>query len=97
MHRNRCDDSRRQVDRWTLRWCKHSTGGRLDDGNFADEDTRCGAWEDLGKDGADRQAPSVSDDDVVTAGRPAHMRVWAGVGAELGRSRRKLSTMIFLI
>jgi hypothetical protein len=72
-------------------------GGRLDDGNFADEDTRRGAGEDLGKDGADRRAPSVSDRDAVMAGRLAHMRGWAGVGAELDRLRRKRSTMIFLI
>jgi hypothetical protein len=67
-----------------LRWCKHSTGGWLNDGNFAGEDTWRGVGEDLGKDGADSQAPSVSDGDAVTAGRLAHMRGWAGVGAELG-------------
>jgi hypothetical protein len=72
-------------------------GGRLDDGNFAGEDTRRGAWEDLGKDGANRQAPSVSDCDAVTAGRPAHMWGWAGVDAEMGRPRRKQPTMIFPI
>jgi hypothetical protein len=40
--RRRCDGSRRQVDRWALRWCKHSTCGRLDDGNSAGDVTR--AW-----------------------------------------------------
>jgi hypothetical protein len=83
-HCNQHDGSRWQVDKSTLRWCKHSTGGRLDDRNFASKDTRRGAGEDLGKDGADRRTPSVSDRDVVMAGRLAHMRGWAGVGAELG-------------
>jgi hypothetical protein len=34
-----CDGSRRQVDRWALRWCEHSTCGRLYDGNSAGDDT----------------------------------------------------------
>jgi hypothetical protein len=29
-------------DRWTLRWCEHSTGGRLDHENLVGEDTQ--AW-----------------------------------------------------
>jgi hypothetical protein len=81
--------------RWTLRWCKHSMGRRLDDGNFAGEDTWRGAGEDLGKDGADRWASSVSDGDAVLVIRPTHMRGWAGVGTELGRPRRKRPMMIF--
>jgi hypothetical protein len=84
-------------DRWTLGWCKHSTGGRLNNGNFASEDTRRGAGEDLGKDGADRRALSVSDGDAVMADRPAHMRGWAGVGTMLGRPRSKWPTTIFPI
>jgi hypothetical protein len=47
--RRRCDGSRRQVDRWTLRWCEHSTGGRLDDGNLANEDMWARSKGDWGK------------------------------------------------
>jgi hypothetical protein len=85
------------VDRWKLRWCKHSTGGRLDDGNFVSEDTRREAGEDLGKDGADRRALSISDCDTVMAGRPSQMRGWARVGTELGQPQRKWPMMIFPI
>jgi hypothetical protein len=48
---------------------------------FAGEDTRRGAGEDLGKDGADRRASSVSDGDAATAGRPTHVRGWAGMAS----------------
>jgi hypothetical protein len=48
-------------------------GGWLDDGNFVSEDTQHRAGEDLGKDGANWWAPSVSDGDAVMAGKPAHM------------------------
>jgi hypothetical protein len=34
----RGDGSRRQVDRWTLRWREHLTCGQLDDGNSASDD-----------------------------------------------------------
>jgi hypothetical protein len=95
--RRTATDATAHDGRWTLRWCKHSTGGRLDDGNFADEDTQHGAGEDLGKDEADRRAPSVNNGDTVMAGMLAHMRGWAGVGAELGRPQRKRPTMIFPI
>jgi hypothetical protein len=43
---------------------------------FAIEDTRRGAGEDLGEDGADKRAPSVSDGDAVTARRPSRARRW---------------------
>jgi hypothetical protein len=56
-----------------------------------------GAGEDLGKDGVDKRASHVSDDDAVMAGRPAHAQGWARVGAELGRPLRKRPTMIFSI
>jgi hypothetical protein len=45
--RRRCDGSRRQVDRWALRWCEHLMCGRLNDGNLTDDDTRArgrGDW-----------------------------------------------------
>jgi hypothetical protein len=45
---------------------------------FADEDTRHGAGEDLGKDGADRRDSSISNGNEVMAGRPAHTRGWLG-------------------
>jgi hypothetical protein len=48
---------------------------------FAGEDTWRGAGEDLGKDGADRRASSVSDGDAATAGRPTHVRGWAGMAS----------------
>jgi hypothetical protein len=35
--------------RWTLRWCEHSTGGQLDDGNLVNEDTRARSRGDWGK------------------------------------------------
>jgi hypothetical protein len=34
------------------------------------------AWEDLGEDGADRRASSISDGGVVTAGNPARAWRW---------------------
>jgi hypothetical protein len=36
-----------------------------------------GVWEELGQDGPDRWAPSVSDGGTVMGGRPAHGRRWA--------------------
>jgi hypothetical protein len=47
--RRRCDGSRRQVDMWTLRWCEHSTGGWLNNGNLAGEDTPARSRGDWGK------------------------------------------------
>jgi hypothetical protein len=85
------------VNRWTLRWCEHSTGGRLDDGNLAGEDTQALSMGELGEDSPDRWAPSVSDSGTVMGGRSAHARRWAGVGAELGRLQRKRPTLIFSI
>jgi hypothetical protein len=49
---------------WTLRWCEHSTGGRLDDRNLASEDWRARSKGKLGEDGPDRWARLS-----VTAGR----------------------------
>jgi hypothetical protein len=43
---------------------------------FAIEDTRHGAGEDLEEDGADKRAPSVSDGDAVTTGRPTRAPRW---------------------
>jgi hypothetical protein len=45
---------------------------------FASEDTRRGVGEDLGKDGANRWAPSVSDGDAVSSGKLAHAQGWLG-------------------
>jgi hypothetical protein len=74
-HRNRRDDSRWQVDNEVLQ----ALDGWPDrQREFADEDTRRGAGEDLGEDESDRRAPSVSDGDVVTAGKPTRARRWAG-------------------
>jgi hypothetical protein len=72
--RRQCDGSRRQVDRWALRWCKHSTCGRLDDGNSVGDDTRAWRGGESGEDDPDRWAPSISDGVTVTGGRPAHAR-----------------------
>jgi hypothetical protein len=47
--RRRCNGSRRKVDRWALRWCEHSTCGRLDDGNSAGDDTWARSRGDWGK------------------------------------------------
>jgi hypothetical protein len=47
--RRRCDGSRRQVDRWTLRWCEHSACGWLDNRNLASDDTRARSRGDWGK------------------------------------------------
>jgi hypothetical protein len=45
---------------------------------FVGEDTWRGAGEDLGDDRAHRWAPSISDGDAVTAGKPARTRRWVG-------------------
>jgi hypothetical protein len=83
--------------RWTLRWCEHSTGDRLDDGNLACVDTRVWSRGNWGK-----MAPTGGPHLLATtvwewAGRPTRARRWAGVGVELGRLRRKRRTMIFSI
>jgi hypothetical protein len=75
--RRQCDGSRRQVDRWALRWCEHSMCGWLEDGNSAGDDTRARSRGGLGEDDLDRWAPSVGDGGVVTGGKLAHMRRWA--------------------
>jgi hypothetical protein len=61
-----------------------SPRGRVEEGEF-------------GGKRADRRAPSVSDGGEVMAGGPARTQRWAGVGAELGRPRRKQPIMIFPI
>jgi hypothetical protein len=53
---------------WTLRWCEHSTGGQLGDGNLPVR-TRGLKQERIwgGGDGDEKRAPSTSDGDTVTA------------------------------
>jgi hypothetical protein len=49
----------------------------------------------LGEERADRWAPSVSDGGAVMGWQAGHAQRWAGVGAKLGRPRRKWPTMVF--
>jgi hypothetical protein len=53
------------------------TGGRCNGGNCGGNASERAAGENLGEDDPDRWAPSVSDGDVITEGRPAHARRWA--------------------
>jgi hypothetical protein len=67
---------------------------RLEDGNLAGNNT----WErsgGLGEDGPERWASSASDDGVVTGGRPAHERSWAGGQRDVGPTRRKRPETLF--
>jgi hypothetical protein len=49
----------------------------------------------LGEDGPERWASSASDDGVVTGGRPAHERSWAGGQRDVGPTRRKRPETLF--
>jgi hypothetical protein len=47
--RRRCNSSQRQVDRWALRWCEHSTCSQLDDENSAGDNMWVRSRGDWGK------------------------------------------------
>jgi hypothetical protein len=88
MPRRTVADAMAHDGRWTLRWCKHWTGGCLDDRNFAGVDTRArrrGAGEDLREDEADRRAPSVNDGGGAGNGNmPLMHEIGVGGTAALG-------------
>jgi hypothetical protein len=67
------------VDRWRLRWCEHSTGGRLDDRNLAGEDTQAWSRVGLGEDSPDRWVPSDSDE-LTRGDGLGSVTSWAGRG-----------------
>jgi hypothetical protein len=66
VHCSRRDGSRRQVNTWGFLWYRVVMGGHPIAGNLDGEDTRAWSRGNLGEEGADRWAPSVSDSGAVT-------------------------------
>jgi hypothetical protein len=92
-HHSRRDGSRRQARTWASLWCGVVTCGWPVAGNLAGvtmQATRGGKiWGKRKLTGGPRLSATTSSNGL------AHMWRWAGVGAELGRPRRKRPTMIF--
>jgi hypothetical protein len=86
-HRNRHDGSRRQANTWATLWRMVVTGGRPVAGNLASEDTRGRSRGNLVEEGANRQAPSASDDGVVM-GWQAGLERGDGLGSTLSWAGR---------
>jgi hypothetical protein len=87
-HHSRRDGSRRQVNTWAYLWRGVVTGGQPVTGNLAGEDTWARSRGNLGEEGVDKRAPSVSDGDAVTSWQaglvcgdgPGSATSWAGSG-----------------